>query len=324
MAPKKIGLLCGFEDSFPHAFINKVNEIGGGEIVAEFAKVGAPKMGEPSGYELIVDRISHEILTYKPYLKNAVLTGTYVVNDPFWWIADDKFFDGALVSQLGIAHPKTVVVPSKKRFPRTTEMSYRNQLLVDWKEVFDYIGFPAIVKPYDGGGWRNVYKVDNAQELFRAYEETGTLVMVLQECIDFDDFYRCITIGKENVRVMKYNPRLPFHQQYQHAEIDYNDPLIAEIVRHCKTINEALGYDMNSQEYACKNGVPYAIDFMNPAPDMDANSLHRDNHLWAVQAMAEFCVKVAKEGRQMPVRYNWQHKLAEHRAAQRGVEVAIK
>lgn len=320
MAPKKVGILCGFEDTMPHAFINRVNELGKGEVVGEFVRVGAPKMGEHSGYAVIVDRISHEIETYKPFLKNAVLTGTYVVNDPFWWSADDKFIDAGIVSKLGVPHPKTVVIPSKARFPRTTEKSYRNQMLVDWKEVFDYIGFPAIVKPYDGGGWRNVYKVNNFQEFFRAYEETGTLVMIVQECIDFDDFYRCLTIGQNNVRVMRYNPKAYFHEQYGSGEVDQNDPLIAEIIRHCKTINQALGYDMNSQEFACKDGIPYAIDFMNAAPDMDYHSIRPDHFEWAINAMAEMCVQYALEGRSMPIRYEWQKMIA----AQAPAQVVIK
>ena len=320
MAPKKVGILCGFEDTFPHAFIHRVNELGEGDIVADFVRVGAPRMGEHCGYDLIVDRISHEIHTYKPFLKNAVLTGTYVVNDPFWWTCDDKFIDASIMSKVGVPHPKTCVIPSKQRFPRTSDKSYRNQLLVDWKEIFDYIGFPAILKPYDGGGWRNVYKVNNYQEFFKAYEETGTLVMILQECIDFDDFYRCLTIGKDNVHVMRYNPKKYFHEQYSSGEVDYNDPLIAEIVRHCKTINQALGYDMNSQEFACKDGVPYAIDFMNPAPDMDYNSIRPDHFTWAVNAMAEMAVKFVREGRKMPLRYEWQ-KMA---AAAAPAQVTIK
>lgn len=319
--PKKIGLLVGFEDSFPHAFINKVNEKGEGEVVAEFVRVAAPKMGEHCGYDLIVDRISHEIPTYKPFLKNAVLTGTYVVNDPFWWLADDKFFDAGLVSQLGIAHPKTVVVPSKRRFPRTTEMSYRNQALVDWKEVFDYIGFPAIVKPYDGGGWRNVYKVNNIQEFFRAYEETGTLVMVVQECIEFDDYFRCLSIGKDNVLPIRYNPRAYFHERYVPGFADQNDPLVARVIKDSRTICHALGYDMNSVEFACKDGVPYAIDFMNPAPDMDYYSIRPENFEWVVNAMADMTIQYVKEGRKMPIRHNWQAMLAEHQGGKAKVSV---
>lgn len=309
--PKKIGLLVGFEDSFPHAFINKVNEKGDGSVVAEFVRVGAPKMGEPCGYDLIVDRISHEIPTYKPFLKNAVLTGTYVVNDPFWWLADDKFFDGGMVSMLGVPHPKTVVIPSKRRFPRTTEMSYRNQALVDWKEVFDYIGFPAIVKPYDGGGWRNVYKVNNMQEFFRAYEETGTLVMVVQECIEFDDYFRCLSIGKDNILPIRYNPRAYFHERYVPGMVDPNEPIAKKVIEYSKVICEALGYDMNSVEFACKDGIPYAIDFMNPAPDMDYYSIRPENFEWVVNAMADMCIKFVKEGRKMPVRHSWQQMIAD-------------
>ena len=303
--PKKVGILVGWEDTFPHAFIKAVNEKGQGKVVAEFAKVHAPKMGEHPGYDILVDRISHEIELYKPYLKNAVIQGTYVINDPFWWISDDKFFDNSLVERLGVAVPKTVVLPPVQPKPTTRPESHRNMSLTNWQEIFDYIKFPAFLKPYDGGGWKHVYKVHNEEEFFHYYHQTGQLIMILQEFIDFDHYVRCLCIGKDNIMPIKYDPK---NRCYVEDHNHLSPELGARIVRDARTINHALGYDMNSCEFAVRDGIPYAIDFMNPAPDMDYYSILPHYFDWVVGAMSDFVIQVANENRNMADHYPW-HKM---------------
>ncbi|MEI9976731.1 MAG: hypothetical protein WDO73_34540 [Ignavibacteriota bacterium] len=108
---------------------------------------------------MIVDRISHDIPFYRSYLKNAILCGAKVINNPFWWSADDKFFNYALAAKLGVAVPPTVLLPHKSHPPGTTDRSMRNlEYPLDWDGIFRYVGFPAFLKPHDGGGWRNVSK----------------------------------------------------------------------------------------------------------------------------------------------------------------------
>ena len=136
---------------------------------------------------------------------------------------------------------------------------------LNWEEVFDYIGFPAFMKPHLGGGWRNVYKVNNPEELFAAYNETGDLGMVLQEGIDFTEYYRCYVIGRQKVHVMEYDPRLPHEKRYvAGADPGRSLPLYERIVKDALTLCRALGYDMNTVEFAVRDGVPYAIDYLNP------------------------------------------------------------
>ncbi|MBS1835261.1 MAG: hypothetical protein JST65_21250, partial [Acidobacteria bacterium] len=122
---KKIGILYGMENTFPPALVDKINSLKVPGVVAEHIKIGGVKMAEPSGYAVIIDRISHDIPFYRAYLKNAVLSGTFVINNPFWWGADDKFFNYALASQLGVAIPRTVVLPHKSYPPGTTAQSMR-------------------------------------------------------------------------------------------------------------------------------------------------------------------------------------------------------
>ena len=134
---KKIGILFGQENTFPQAFVDRVNSMGLPDIQAEFVQIGPVKEAVPSGYSVIVDRISHDVPFYRAYLKNAVLTGTDVINNPFWWSADDKFFNYALAAKLGVAVPRTAIVPHFQMPPDTNDVSFRNQQYpYDWQSVF--------------------------------------------------------------------------------------------------------------------------------------------------------------------------------------------
>ena len=162
MTPKVVGLLVGRENTFPQPFIDTVNRKGEAKGVrAEMAVLGGAKELEEPKYSVIVDRISHEVPYYRAHLKSMAILGTAVVNDPFWWEADEKFFECTLARKLGVAVPKTVVLPNKSYIPDINEGSLRNLAYpVDWKGIVEYTGLPAILKPNTGGGWKDVYKVD--------------------------------------------------------------------------------------------------------------------------------------------------------------------
>lgn len=303
---KKIGVLFGMENTFPPALVERINQMNAPGVVAEAVQVGAVKMAEPIGYRVIIDRISQDIAFYRSALKNAVLTGTIVINNPFWWTADDKFFNYAIASKMGIAIPKTVLLPHFQHPPGTTSQSMRNlQYPLDWDAVFRYVGFPAFLKPYSGGGWKSVYRVTTPEEFFKAYHDTGDQCMTLQEGIEFDDYFRCYVIGQEKVHVMRYDPRQPHQDRYVKNGPPIEPGMYRRVVSDCLTICKALGYDMNTVEFACRNGVPYAIDFLNPAPDADVHSVGKENFEWMVQAMAELAVTRAL-GDEVPIReYRW-------------------
>lgn len=292
---KKIGILFGQENTFPGAFVDKVNSMGIPDITAEFVEIGAVKEAVPCGYSVIVDRISHDVPFYRSYLKNAVLTGTDVINNPFWWSADDKFFNYALAAKLGVAVPKTVILPHKHMPPDTNDISFRNQQFpYDWQAVFDYVGFPAFLKPHDGGGWRDVHHVHNPDDLFRAYDHTGTLCMTLQAAVHFREYFRCYVVGQREVRIMPYDPSRPFHERYIKNPPTFDPALLARVEKDALTLCRALGYDLNTVEFAVEDGVPYAIDFMNPAPDADYNSVGEENFHWIVDAVARLAVERAQ------------------------------
>lgn len=297
---KKVGILFGMEDTFPWAFIDKVNELGKGKVMAEAIKIDKLEQGVDYGYDVIIDRISQDVPFYRAYLKNAALMGTTVINNPFWWSADEKFFNNCLMTQIGVPVPKTVLLPSKERPDDTSETSFRNLEILDWEYIFDYIGFPAYMKPYAGGGWKNVYRVENREDLWAKHGETGQLVMMLQEEIKFDDYYRVYCLGQKYVKIMPYAPENEPHLRYQTEPktkgVAYNK-LMKQIETLTLKINKALGYDFNTVEFAMRDGIPYAIDFCNPAPDADANSVGQENFEWVVEHAAKMAIEKALENR---------------------------
>lgn len=306
MGTKKIGIIVGREWSWPPAFIEEVNRRNAG-VVAEFVKLGGTRMAEPSEYDVLIDRISHEIPYYRTFLKTAALSGARIINNPFWWSADDKFFGASLCAALGIAHPKTVALPSHSYIDGVVEESLRNlQYPVPWKEHVEYVGgFPAILKPAWGGGFKKVFKVNSFEELWRAYNETGTECMMLQEYIDWEKYVRCIVIGQRHIMTIKFDANAPWPHRYfrddQYLTAAEGERVVADALKIC----QSLGYDMNTVEFALKDGVPYAIDFTNPAPDFDVNSLTPHYFDWVVKTMADYTIELALKGRAVPSEYSW-------------------
>jgi hypothetical protein len=304
---KRVGILAGREVTFPESIIESINSKGKGEVVAEMIKVGGIRLDEPKRYDVVIDRISHEVPYYRATLKRLALEGTYIINNPFWWSADDKFFNFSLAAKIGVAIPKTVLLPQQDYIKEINSESLRNlEFPLDWEGIVEYVGFPAFLKPFDGGGWKNVSKIHSLEELWREYNHTGTLCMTLQEGIEFDQFVRCYCVGQEKVLIMPYDPSKPYLSGMQYVNVEnYLSPeLHARVERDVITICKALGYDLNTVEFAIKDGVPYAIDFMNPAPDAELASVGEYNHRWIVDSMTEFIFKKLREGFETPA-YRW-------------------
>lgn len=312
----KIGIIYGMENTFPAALVERINSKRAPGVNAEHTRIGGVKMAEPSGYRVIIDRISHDIEFYRTYLKNAVLGGTIVINNPFWWSADDKFFNYALASKLGVAVPNTVVLPHKAHPPGTTVQSMRNlQFPLNWDDIFDYVRFPAFLKPFSGGGWKHVFKVHSPEEFFSAYDQTGAMCMTLQSAIEFEEYFRCYVVGRKKVRVMKYDPRLPHHLRYVKDGRASSSALQERIERDCLTLCRALGYDFNTVEFAVENDVPYAIDFLNPAPDADVHSVGEANFEWVVENVAQLAIDKALSEEEPETDLHWSRFLQGRKAA---------
>jgi glutathione synthase/RimK-type ligase-like ATP-grasp enzyme len=299
--PLRVGLLTGRERSFPDALIAEVLRRAGTEVVAEYATVDIPAIDAPLPYDVLVDRISHEVTCYQPILKHAALFGTRVVNNPFWRIADDKFFNTALAARLGVAVPKTVVLPSKDYAEGVSEATLHNlRFPLDWEGTAARLGLPMYLKPHWGGGWRDVHKVSSLDELWATFDRTGQKTMIAQESIEWTQYVRCIVIGKLHVLPALWDPRKGHFERYTEAAASMAplSPALEErVCTDARKLCRALGYDMNTVEFAIRDGIPYAIDFMNSAPDFDVTSLGESHFAWTVDKMAGLVVALARAGR---------------------------
>jgi hypothetical protein len=300
---KRVGLLIGREWSFPPAFTEEVQRRNAG-VTVEMVKIGGVAMDQPCPYDVIIDRISHEVPFYRSYLKQCMLQGAAVVNNPFMWTADDKFFGAALITKLGVASPRTVAIPNKDYVEGIVPgESLRNlEYPLDWEGIARHVGLPCILKDAHGGGWRDVYICHSVEDLIRQYDQSGRLNMIVQQFIRFDQFVRCMCLGQEEILVMGWDPKV---KRYHSGEGYLAPALHDRVVRDARTIVRALGYDMNSIEFAVEGGVPYAIDFMNPAPDMDIYSLTPPYFEWVVSHMADLVIRLAQGGRRQVEQAGW-------------------
>ena len=201
-----------------------------------------------------------------------------------------------MASKLGVAIPRTVLLPQKS-YPSDVDIvseSLRNlQYPIDWDGLLDWVGRPAILKPFSGGGWKHVYKVHTRDELIAAYDGTGPYCMTLQQFIDFDQYVRCFAFGKTDIMPVAYDPRA---RRYV-IDHSYLSPAIgSRVVDDARTINQALGYEMNTIEFAISDGVPYAIDFLNPAPDFERDRITPFYFDEVVNRMAALVIDRARTG----------------------------
>ena len=300
----RIGVLRGRENSFPDAFIAKVNSMGKG-VTAEYIQLGGTKLNEPVPYRVILDRMSHEVPYYSVYLKMAALQGTYCINNIFWRTADDKFFGYAAAEKLGIAEPKTVVLPNREHVEDVSAESLRNLWPTDFGMYLEYVGLPCIMKPAHGGGWKDVNKIQNMEDLVHHYNASGQKTMMLQEFITWDTYIRVPTIGRRHARAIRYDPK-PMGMGGYNQDYDILPRAMRDRAEELSLIfNRALGYDMNALEFAVRDGIFYGIDLTNYTPDYDERSLKEAHFPWVVEKMAAFAVEKALSDEKTPPVPDW-------------------
>jgi hypothetical protein len=293
VAQPLVGILAP-QNALPEALLQELRRRG---IAAEWCQVPVWSLTRECPYRVIIDRISHVYEFYRPYLKAAALQGCYVMNNPFWFLADDKFFNYSLATRMGVAIPRTLLLPCREYDERVLAPEDLHNLAhasVPWEQVVEEIGFPAILKPYDGYGWREVHRVDTLAELQAIYDESLMDVMMLQEFIDFDHYVRCFVVGGKWVLPTSYDPA---NRRYI-VEHDHLSASLGErIVSDCRKLNQALGYDINTVEFAIRDGVPYAIDFMNPVPDARPEVISWLYFGWLVERICDHVEEVIRDNR---------------------------
>jgi hypothetical protein len=264
---------------------------------------------QPCKYDLVVDRLTHWYHTSREWIKKAILMNDlYVFNNPWSVQSNEKHTTYCAMMQLGMRIPPTWMIPPKEYEPnpdlKPTLTRYAK--LFDVSKIGDKLGWPLFMKPYDGGGWRGVTKVDDAQAAWKAYEDSGKSVMHVQAAVKgYDRFVRCIGFGPQTHCVL-YDAGAPLHDRYMMTrESEFLSPKDRDHLRKVTlTINSFFGWEFNSCEALHKDGVWYPIDFANPCPDSQVTSLHK-HFPWLVKAYLRWTIFCATYKRKMRKNLDW-------------------
>ncbi len=260
---------------------------------------------QPS-YDLVVDRVTHWFHTSREWVKKIALDGVYVLNNPWAIQSMEKHTTYVAMMKLGLPIPKTWMIPPKEyETGGDWDVTVRRyNRLFDLGKVGEEIGYPAFLKPYDGGGWVGVTQVKDERALRQAYDKSGKRVQHLQAAVkDYDLFIRAIGMGPQ-VNVVKYDADQPLHDRYR---VDFNFLSADEhlrAIRTCRTINAFFGWDFNSCEMLRASGVLHPIDFANACPDSQVTSLHF-HFPWLVKSMLRWTIFNAATGRRKPMNLWW-------------------
>jgi len=263
-------------------------------------------------YDMVMDRVTHWFHASREWIKKAILMdGLYVMNNPWAIQAMEKHTTYAAAMRLGFPVPETWLVPPKD-YEWTDDLKAtlnRYAELFDLGAIGDRIGYPLFMKPYDGGAWVGVSRIENAEQLRAAYEASGKRVMHLQRAVHpFDLFVRCIAVGPQT-RCVKYDAAAPLHARYTTETGFVTDEERQVLEDMTLTLNTFFGWDFNSLEALRKDGVFHPIDFANACPDSQVTSLHR-HFPWLVKAKVRWSIFVAATQRKMPVNLDWEPYLA--------------
>ena len=311
-----LGLLLGTEDDWPRAFESLVRKLGtvtdaDGRTHAfdsERVTIEPFDLRDNPRQGLVIDRLAYWYHHPREWLKKVALSNdVYLLNSPFTFQAMEKHAAYCAMMRLGLKVPPTVLVPPKEpvdhgKYAYTAERYNRP---FDLDAIADRIGYPMFMKPYDGGGWKGVNKIDDPAALRARYEESGKLVMHLQQAVTpFDRFVRCIGLGPQT-RIVRYDPGAALHDRYTMAKNFVTADEAALLRDTTLTINAFFGWDFNSCESLHKDGVWYPIDFANPCPDSQVTSLHY-HFPWLVMANIRWSVFCAVTRRPMRRTLDWE------------------
>lgn len=282
-----IGLIVGREQDWPAAFISEL-EKRDTKTTAEFVKLGGTFLDDACPYLVIFDRMSHEIPYYRTYVKYAALNGSYIINNPFVWSADNRFFGTTVADRLGLKSPRTIVLPNKETRAETVPDSFRNlEYPMNWEGITEYIGVPAIFKEIRSGGRRLSFRVNNVDELIQRYDESGTRTMILQEVIQGGEHVHCLVIGLEDVIALHYSPEQ--NRYLPTIELDHDTKV--QIIESAVALTEAYGYDINLIEFNHQDGELIVINSTNPTPVFDRQLFDEDQFNWIVLKTVDLALK---------------------------------
>jgi hypothetical protein len=301
-----VGLLLGTEDDWPRAFNTLITSLKAHDRQGRSHVFSTERLTiEPFSLrmkprtDLVIDRLAYWYYHPREWLKKvALMDNVYLLNSPFSFQAMEKHAAYCAMLRLGLKIPETVLVPYKNPVDNTryayTSQRYNEQFDLD--QLAEEVGYPLYMKPYDGGGWRGVSRVNNREDLHRSYDTSGGMLMHLQAAVaDFDVFARALSIGPETM-VMKFDPDAPMHMRYrvEHGFLDADTG--AETAAISRIVNAFFRWEFNSCEMLVKGREVYPIDYANACPDVSITSLHY-YFPWAMRALVKWTVFCLATGR---------------------------
>ncbi|SOC56901.1 ATP-grasp domain-containing protein [Ornithinimicrobium cerasi] len=300
-----VGLLLGAEEDWPRAFEAILKMVGplkaGGTthtLETERVRIHPFDLTDDVRHEMVIDRLAYWYYHPREWLKKAALMNdTYLLNSPFTFQAMEKHSAYCAMLRLGMKIPKTVLVPYKNPVDNVrwayTSAKYNDPFDLD--AIADQVGYPLYMKPFDGGGWRGVSRVDDRESLHRSYDESGNMLMHLQATIDYDHFARALSIGPETM-VMDFRPGEPMHSRYAVTHNFLSQQAGWETETVSKVVNAFFGWEFNSCEMLVRGDDVHPIDYANACPDVAVTSLHY-YFPWAMTALVRWSAYCLVTGR---------------------------
>ncbi len=301
----QIGLLLGAEQDWPRAFETVLGMVGPITVDGVTHTMGAERLTiepfdltDPVRTPLVIDRLAHWYYHPREWLKKAAMVnGTYLLNSPFTFQSMEKHSAYCAMLRLGLKVPKTVLVPYKNPVDNVrwayTAAKYNQPF--DLEAIAADLGYPLYMKPFDGGGWRGVSRIDNADDLRKAYDASGEMLMHLQATVDYDVFARALSIGPETM-VMDFRPEQPMHNRYHVSHGFLSTQAGWETAAISRIVNAFFAWEFNSAEMLVAGDEVYPIDYANACPDVAVTSLHY-YFPWAIKALVRWSVYCLVTGR---------------------------
>ena len=292
-----IGLLLGAEEDWPQAFEEILRRVGPirdadgttHELISERLTIEPFDLNDPVRTDLVIDRLAYWYYHPREWLKKAALmNGTYLLNSPFTFQSMEKHSAYCAMLRLGLKIPRTVLVPYKNPVDNErwvyTSTKYNREFDLD--TIADNLGYPMYMKPFDGGGWRGVSRINDRDDLHRSYDESGEMLMHLQATIEYDEFARALSIGPETM-VMRFRPDEPMHNRYEVSHGFLSESAGHQAIAISRIVNGFFGWDFNSAEMLVKGDEVHPIDYANACPDVAVTSLHY-YFPWAITALVRW------------------------------------
>jgi hypothetical protein len=312
---KYIGLSLGGDICWPVCYEELIRRLdlsiptadGTMDFAVERVSIEPFSLRQPCKYSVVIDRLTHWFFTSREWIKKAVLMDDlYVFNNPWSIQSMEKHTSYCAMMRLGLPVPDTWLIPPKSyQSTQDLDRTLRYANLFDLDRIGEELGYPSFLKPYDGGAWVGVNRIDGRTDLHSAYDESGTRLMHLQKAVlPHERFVRCVGLGPQ-LRAVDYDPGAPLHDRYRPG-VDFLDPKSEGLLHDMTlTINSFFGWDFNSCEALLQDGRWYPIDFANACPDSQVSSLHY-HFPWLVMANVRWSLFCAATDKAMHTTQEWE------------------